>query len=187
METRWSVHELSMKTQDRIPDSKVHGTNMGPIWGRQDPGGPHVGPMNFAIWNLYKHNYVHGYHRLIRWEMMIIIEWKYAKIASWICHGIIYSNDYRDNNNDNDNDDDSHDDNNDNSSNNDNDNSLVIMIMTLLLLTLGCQPDEPLWLPARWASDFSGDHQQNHQCLWFHSCYNFTRVFCPSYFLFYWE
>ena len=23
---------------------------MGPAWGRQDPGGPHVGPMNFAIW-----------------------------------------------------------------------------------------------------------------------------------------
>ena len=23
---------------------------MGPIWDRQDPGGPHVGPMNFAIW-----------------------------------------------------------------------------------------------------------------------------------------
>ena len=23
---------------------------MGSIWGRQDPGGPHVGPMNFAIW-----------------------------------------------------------------------------------------------------------------------------------------
>ena len=33
-----------------FPDSKVHGANMGPIWGRQDPGGPHVGPMNFAIW-----------------------------------------------------------------------------------------------------------------------------------------
>ena len=32
------------------PDSKVHGAHMGPIWGRQDPGGPHVGPMNFAIW-----------------------------------------------------------------------------------------------------------------------------------------
>ena len=30
-------------------DSKVHGANMGPIWGRQDPGGPHVSPMNFAI------------------------------------------------------------------------------------------------------------------------------------------
>ena len=23
---------------------------MGPIWGQQDPGGPHVGPMNFVIW-----------------------------------------------------------------------------------------------------------------------------------------
>ena len=29
----------------------VHGTNMGPIWGRQDPGGPHVIRMNFAIWD----------------------------------------------------------------------------------------------------------------------------------------
>ena len=25
---------------------------MGPIWGRQDPGGPHVGPMNHAIWGV---------------------------------------------------------------------------------------------------------------------------------------
>ena len=32
------------------PDSKVHEANMGTIWGRQDPVGPHVGPMNFAIW-----------------------------------------------------------------------------------------------------------------------------------------
>ena len=32
------------------PDNKVHGANLGPIWGRQDPGGPHVGPMNFVIW-----------------------------------------------------------------------------------------------------------------------------------------
>ena len=35
-----------------IPNSKVHGDNMGPIWGRQDPGGLHVGPMNFAIWDV---------------------------------------------------------------------------------------------------------------------------------------
>ena len=33
-------------------ESKVHGANMGPTWGRQDPGGPHVGPMNFAIWEM---------------------------------------------------------------------------------------------------------------------------------------
>ena len=32
------------------PDSKVHGANMGPIWGQQDPGGPHVGAMDFSIW-----------------------------------------------------------------------------------------------------------------------------------------
>ena len=25
---------------------------MGPTWDRQDPGGPHVGPMNFAIWDM---------------------------------------------------------------------------------------------------------------------------------------
>ena len=36
----------------RDPDSKVHGANMGPIWGRQDPGGPHVGPITFAIWEM---------------------------------------------------------------------------------------------------------------------------------------
>ena len=40
-------HEYNMFT---YPDSKVHGAYMGPTWGRQDPGGPHVGPMNLAIW-----------------------------------------------------------------------------------------------------------------------------------------
>ena len=39
------------------PDSKAHGASMGHIWGRQDPGGSHVGPMNFAIWEAtYKPN-----------------------------------------------------------------------------------------------------------------------------------
>ena len=37
---------------DNIPDGKVHGAKMGPIWGRQDPIGPHVGPMNFVIWDV---------------------------------------------------------------------------------------------------------------------------------------
>ena len=36
-----------------IPDSKIHGANVGPTWGRQDPGGPHVGPMNHAIWDVH--------------------------------------------------------------------------------------------------------------------------------------
>ena len=34
----------------KYPESKVHRTKMGSIWGREDPGGPHVGPMNFVIW-----------------------------------------------------------------------------------------------------------------------------------------
>ena len=31
-------------------DSKIHGTNVAPTWGRQGPGGPHVGHTNLAIW-----------------------------------------------------------------------------------------------------------------------------------------
>ena len=37
-----------------IPDNKVHGANTVPIWGRQDPGGPHVGLMNFVFWDVAK-------------------------------------------------------------------------------------------------------------------------------------
>ena len=37
-----------------IPDSEVHVANMGPIWGRQGPDGPHVSLMNFAIWDGYQ-------------------------------------------------------------------------------------------------------------------------------------
>ena len=32
-----------------FPYNKVHGAITGPIWGRHDSDGPHVGPMNFAI------------------------------------------------------------------------------------------------------------------------------------------
>ena len=33
-----------------LPDNEVHGAKMGSTWGRQDPGGPHRGHMNLAIW-----------------------------------------------------------------------------------------------------------------------------------------
>ena len=33
------------------------------------------------------------------------------------------------------------------------------------------------WLPARWATGFSGDHQQDHQCLWLLLCYSFILSF----------
>ena len=38
------------KKQGWYLDSKFMRANMGPTWGRQDPGGPHIGPMNLAIW-----------------------------------------------------------------------------------------------------------------------------------------
>ena len=44
------ISELFNKSRKAILIAIVHGANMGPIWGRQGPGGPHVGPMNFAIW-----------------------------------------------------------------------------------------------------------------------------------------
>ena len=40
----------SVWSQKAYSDSKAYGANMGHTWGRQDPGGPHVGHMNFAIW-----------------------------------------------------------------------------------------------------------------------------------------
>ena len=55
VEAAWSFSGIHMSSN--FPDSKVIGTNMGPIWGRQDPGGPYVGPMNFAILVNY-HNVV---------------------------------------------------------------------------------------------------------------------------------
>ena len=40
-------HPYILTTRNRdSPDSKVQGANMGPIWDRQDPGGPHAGPVN---------------------------------------------------------------------------------------------------------------------------------------------
>ena len=44
---------VQLERVETVPDSKVHGANMGPIWGWQDPDGPHVGPMNLAIWGVY--------------------------------------------------------------------------------------------------------------------------------------
>ena len=43
----WLYHFLNT-----IPDSKVHGVNMGPNWVLSAPDGSHVGPMNLAIRDL---------------------------------------------------------------------------------------------------------------------------------------
>ena len=48
-----NIHALIVRNT-RNPESNIHRANVRPIWGRQDPGGHHVGtmlaPMNFAIW-----------------------------------------------------------------------------------------------------------------------------------------
>ena len=49
---------------DTIPDSKVHGGNMGPTWVLSAPAGPHVGP-----WTLL--------------SGMISIEWYICSSANW--------------------------------------------------------------------------------------------------------
>ena len=43
-------YSIKRGTSNNNPYNKIHGANMEPIWGRQNPGGPNVGPMNFAIW-----------------------------------------------------------------------------------------------------------------------------------------
>ena len=43
-------------TINDIPDSKVHGANMGPTWVLSAPDEPHVGPMNLAIRDILHQN-----------------------------------------------------------------------------------------------------------------------------------
>ena len=60
-----------------LPNSKIHGANMGPIWDWQGPGGPHVGPMNFAIWANVMHTRV-SYAMSIVMKTSCVIMWKYS-------------------------------------------------------------------------------------------------------------
>ena len=39
-----------LRGQLSLLESMVHEVNMGPSLGRQDQGGPHVGPMKLVIW-----------------------------------------------------------------------------------------------------------------------------------------
>ena len=48
-DSRGDPRSIAMHLSD-YPDNNVLRANMGPIWGRQGPGGPHVGHMNLAIW-----------------------------------------------------------------------------------------------------------------------------------------
>ena len=47
----WPIWIITV-SDNGFPDSKIHGANMGPTWVLVSPCGPHVGPMNPAIWEL---------------------------------------------------------------------------------------------------------------------------------------
>ena len=63
------------------------------------------------------------------------------------------------------------------------DASLRTVLSTFRFTLWGPAPHHSLknriffWLPARWASGFSGDYQQDHQCLWLLLCYSFILPF----------
>ena len=42
-----------------VPDGKVHGANMGSNWVLLAPDGPHVGPINFALWGNITYAFSH--------------------------------------------------------------------------------------------------------------------------------
>ena len=44
-----AVHPETYYCMHNIPDSKVHGTNIGLTWVLSAPDGPHVGPMKLAV------------------------------------------------------------------------------------------------------------------------------------------
>ena len=62
-----------------VPDSKVHGANMGPTWVLSAPDRPHVGPMNHAIrgdlytgWDIFSRLRAwssHGLTQFVRYAM----------------------------------------------------------------------------------------------------------------------
>ena len=60
-----------------MADRKIHGANMGPNWGRQDPGGPHVAP-----WTLLSGNYIYSFFAYLRTFPSVL-----SKLFVWnFCH-----------------------------------------------------------------------------------------------------
>ena len=66
---------LFVNISSLVPESKVRGANIGPIWGRQNPDGPHVGPMNFVIWgvNVCQYNIAENNNPLF--QNQIAVDW----------------------------------------------------------------------------------------------------------------
>ena len=47
------LKKMPIRLEVNIPDTKIHGANMGPTWVLSAPDGPHVGPMNLAVRDIH--------------------------------------------------------------------------------------------------------------------------------------
>ena len=83
-------HSLKTIYINANSNSKVHGANMGPIWGWQDPGGPHVGPMNLAIWFRLKDMWFDLKIYLIVHKMSASLCWLCITLNDFIAWGVVY-------------------------------------------------------------------------------------------------
>ena len=72
-----------LQRQRRIPDSKVHGANMGPTWVLSAPDGPHVGPMNLAMRDKLNRRIDEWLHPT---EKMYVITYLYANLRDHSMH-----------------------------------------------------------------------------------------------------
>ena len=72
------------------PHSKVRGANMRPTWGRQDPGGPHGGPINLVIWVCIINTSLFGTYQYLFYASYIIyhISSHRSMMPSW--HGYAF-------------------------------------------------------------------------------------------------
>ena len=84
-------HQTSVILDHAIPDSKVHGTNMGHTWVLSSPGGPHVGPMNLAIRDDKQRVLMHGHqgwnvrHGLCHIYMIYVYIWVVYSFCLFCC------------------------------------------------------------------------------------------------------
>ena len=88
--TDWATHRCIPRGV--IPDSKVHGSSMGPIWYWQDPDGPLVGPMNFAVWDYNAIKYIMVLHTAPpQWQQVIINQTLCLSHSSNVCSIMLHT------------------------------------------------------------------------------------------------
>ena len=91
---RWLWYPWMTPRSDSVNlDCMVYGAYMGPTWGRQDPGRPHDGPMNLAIWECmgpHEKVILLDSHRPSRWKTLSILrllsEWFGHRGQACFCH-----------------------------------------------------------------------------------------------------